>query len=180
MRAFLNGLLLGLIVGVGALWFYTSGYTIPPVQEAERRAAVQAGKALESAQNAAERAKQALAARLDALELRADDIRKEVAETGKVVRRRARDLGDAIADATADARITAAVKAKLAADPELPALGISVDTTAGRVTLAGTVASPELVGRAMALALETEGVREVVATMQVKRAAANGAALDTK
>jgi len=181
MRAFFNGLVLGLILGAGALWFYTSSYTIPEMLEVDKRAVERAGKAMKSAQNAAERAgealksaqsaaeraKLALAARLGALELRADEIKKEMAETGKVVRRRARDLGDAIADAAADARITAAVKAKLATDPELPALGISVNTTAGRVTLAGAVAAPELVGKSVALALETEGVREVVATLQV-------------
>ena len=180
MRAFFNGLLLGLILGVGALWFYTSSYTIPQMQEVEQRAVERAAKAQQSAQSAAERAKQAVAARLGALELRADDIKKEIAETGKVVRRRARDLGDAIADAATDAQITAAIKARLATDPELPALGMSVNTTAGRVTLAGAVAAPELVGKAVALALETEGVREVVATLQVTRAGARDSAPDPK
>lgn len=169
MRNFFNGLLLGIILGVAGAWFYASNYAIPGVREAERRAAAHAAKALESVQGAAEQAKLALLARLEALELRADDIRTELAQTGKVVRRRARDLGDAVVDAAVDARITAAIKAKLAADPDLSALSIAVATTAGRVTLAGTVASPELVGRATALALGTEGVREVVATLQVKR-----------
>jgi osmotically-inducible protein OsmY len=58
--------------------------------------------------------------------------------------------------------------AKLAADPDLSVFSISVATTAGRVTLSGTVASPELIGKATALALETDGVREVVSTLQVK------------
>jgi osmotically-inducible protein OsmY len=168
MRTFLNGFLLGIIVGAGTLWYYVSSYTLPGMQEAERNARVQASKALQSAQSAAEQAKQAAVANLDALDLRAEDIRKEAAETGKVVRQRARDLGEVVADATADARITAMVKAKLAADPELSALAISVDSTAGRVTLAGTVASPELIGRAMAVTLGTEGVRSVVSTLQVK------------
>ncbi|MGQ9695827.1 MAG: BON domain-containing protein [Thermodesulfobacteriota bacterium] len=56
----------------------------------------------------------------------------------------------------------------LAADPDLSALSISVSTAAGRVTLSGTVGSPELIGKAVALALETEGVREVVSTLKVK------------
>jgi len=167
MRKFLNGLLLGVILGAGTLWFYLGPHSIPGMQETERLARVQAGKALQSAQDAAERAQQVLGARLDALDLSPDAIRKEAAETGKVVRQRARDLGEVVADATADARITAAVKARLAADPELSALAITVDTTDGRVTLAGTVAAPELVGRAMALTLETEGVRAVVSTLQV-------------
>jgi osmotically-inducible protein OsmY len=168
MRSFLNGLVLGLIVGAGAVWFYTDTRTMPAVQEAQRAAREQASRALESAQVAAERARQALAARLDAFELSAEDIRKDVAENGKVVRQRVRELGDAVVDATADARITAAVKARLAADPELSVLDISVDSTAGRVTLAGTVATPDLIGKAMVLALDTEGVRTVVSTLQVK------------
>lgn len=168
MRAFLNGLLVGVVIGAAAIWFYGNLLPLPPMPAGDRRVAVPAVKAPDSAQAAVERSKQALPSALDALELRADDIRKEVAETGKVVRRRARDLGAVVADATADARATAAIKAKLAADPDLSALGISVDTTAGRVTLAGTVASPDLIGRAMALALETDGVGGVVSTLQVK------------
>lgn len=167
MRRFLNGFLLGVVVGAAALWTYLDMRTTPAVQQAERQVREQAGKALDSAQAASDAAKQALATRLDTLELNADDIRKDLAQAGKVVRQRARDIGDAVVDATSDARITAAVKIRLAADPELSALGISVDSTGGRVTLSGTVATPALIGKAIALTLETEGVRAVVSTLQV-------------
>jgi len=103
------------------------------------------------------------------LDLRSEDIRKEITEKGTVVRRKAREFGEAAADATADARVTATIKAKLAADADLSAISISVDTTAGRVTLSGSVTSPELIGKAMTLALETDGVREVVSTMQIQK-----------
>jgi gas vesicle protein len=161
MKVFIIGALMGAIIGAGALWYFTA-------QKAEERAAVQAEKARESVQAAGEQAKQALAARLEEMELSAEDIRKELAEKGHVVRRKARDIGEAATDAAVDARATATIKAKLAADPDLSALRISVATTAGRVTLSGTVASPELIGKAMVLALETDGVREVVSTLQVK------------
>ena len=111
---------------------------------------------------------QVLGTKLESLDLRPEDIRRDLAATGKVVRRRARDLGEAVIDATADARVAAAIKARLAADPDLSALSISVDTTAGRVTLAGTVTSTDLIGTAMVLALETDGVREIVSTLQVR------------
>jgi hyperosmotically inducible periplasmic protein len=78
-------------------------------------------------------------------------------------------LGEKIADSAADARVTAAIKAKLAVDPDLSALAISVSTTSGIVTLSGKVGSAELVGKAMLVALETEGVRDVIATMQVAK-----------
>lgn len=172
MRTFINGLLLGIIIGAGGLWFYFYAYPLPSVQAIQQRASAQADKALESSRDAAERAKQVLVARLDALELDAEDIRKELDATGKVVRRRARDLGDAIVDATADAQITTAVKTRLAAAPELSALNISVDTTAGRVTLSGAVAAPRLIGQAIEVALQTPGVHAVVSTLQVKQVAA--------
>ncbi|MFO7913666.1 MAG: BON domain-containing protein [Desulfotignum sp.] len=36
------------------------------------------------------------------------------------------------------------------------------------MTLSGTVPSPEMLGKAMAMALETENVREVVSTLVVE------------
>ncbi|MBM3835625.1 MAG: BON domain-containing protein [Verrucomicrobia bacterium] len=101
--------------------------------------------------------------------LRTDDIKEELTRSGKVVRQKAKELGAAVAGATADGRITAAIKAKLVADPDLSALSVSVDTTNGIVTLSGTVSSYENIGKAMTLALETEGVREVVSTLQVRQ-----------
>ncbi len=175
-REYANGLLLGIIIGAGGLWFYFYAYPVPSVQAIKQRARAQADNALESSRDAAEQAKQVLAARLDALELDSEGIRKELDATGKVARRRARDLGDAIADATADAETTAAVKTRLAADPELSSLNIAVDTTAGRVALSGDAAAPDLIGRAIKLTLQTPGVHTVVSTLQVTQAAAASAA----
>ena len=52
---------------------------------------------------------------------------------------------------------------------ELSALSISVNTTEGIVTLSGTVSSAEDISKAMLLAMETDGVREVISTLQVKQ-----------
>jgi hyperosmotically inducible protein len=84
-----------------------------------------------------------------------------------VVRRKAKEAGQAISDATADARITAAIKGKLVTS-DLPGLSISVNTTAGVVTLSGTVPSAEAISKAMLVAMETDGVKEVISTLQVK------------
>ena len=86
-----------------------------------------------------------------------------------MVRRKASEFGEKIADSAADARLTAAIKAKLAVDPDLSALAISVSTTNGIVTLSGKVGSAELVGKAMLVALETEGVRQVISALQVSK-----------
>ena len=85
-----------------------------------------------------------------------------------VVRDKARKAGSAFVDATADARITAAIKSKLAAESALSVFSIHVETTDGLVTLSGTVNSHDQIGRAVQLALDTDGVVKVVSTLQVK------------
>lgn len=171
MKSFIIGLLAGAFITIGALWYFTEGRTLSAVKTAEKQVTAQAEKALESVQEAGEKAKVILAAKLEALELGSEEIKEEMAEKGSVVRKKAREIGAAAVDAAVDARITAVIKAKLAADRELSVISISVDTTAGRVTLSGAVTSPELIGRAIALALETEGVREVVSTLQIDKRA---------
>ena len=93
--------------------------------------------------------------------------RDKAAEKVPEVKAALEKAGEKVADATADARTTGAIKVKLAADPDLSALQISVDTTAGVVTLAGRVKSPELVDKAVNLAKSVDGVREVKSTLQV-------------
>lgn len=104
---------------------------------------------------------------MDALELDPERITDEMARTGQVVRRRTRELSQFVAEATADARTTAAIKPSLLRDPELSAWDISVSTTDGRVTLSGNVASPEHIGRAILVAYETANVHEVISTLRV-------------
>lgn len=98
-----------------------------------------------------------------------EKIKDELARTGRVIREKAKDAGDAIADATANTRVTAAIKSKLVKDTGLSAFKIDVDTTDGVVTLSGNVSSHQEIDKAMDLALETEGVRKVISTLQVKQ-----------
>jgi osmotically-inducible protein OsmY len=67
-----------------------------------------------------------------------------------------------------DVRILAVIKAKYVLDRDLSARDIAVDVSDGAVTLTGTVPSPEFVGRATALALETDGARSVTARLTVR------------
>jgi osmotically-inducible protein OsmY len=164
MKSFVIALLLGIILGAAGYWFMQQ----PAVEKATEQAQQKASEAKKAGAEAATDAKRTLTAKLDALQLRADEIREELKQTGKVVRRKARDVGEAAADATTDTRTTAEVKRKIVTDPELSSLTISVNTTNGRVTLSGTVSSPELVGKAILLAMETDGVREVLSTLQVQ------------
>jgi hyperosmotically inducible protein len=101
-------------------------------------------------------------------DLDVDVIVEELAATGRVVRRCTARAVDTLADATDDARTTAVIKTKIALDPTLSALDVSVDTTDGRVTLAGRVDAPADIARAIRIAFEQDEVREVVSTLQVR------------
>lgn len=153
----LLALIIGIAVGAAGLWILSNSDA--------RSAARSTGGHIE---DAARSARESIHEKVQVLDLRPQDIREDLERTGKVVRRKARDAGEAIADATADARITASVKGKFVASRELSSLSISVNTTAGVVTLAGQVGSAEEISKAMLIAMETEGVREVISTLQVK------------
>ncbi len=101
------------------------------------------------------------------LNLDAQQIGEELKRTGRIVRSKAAQAANKMAEVTEDARTTAAIKAKLAADPDLSVLDISVDTTDGRVTLAGRVDSPDDIARAVRIALERDDVHEVISTIRV-------------
>jgi osmotically-inducible protein OsmY len=96
-----------------------------------------------------------------------DEIREEMARSSMVVREKARAAGQSIAGAAANARITAAIKTKLVAEPGLSAFNINVDTTDGLVTLSGKVDSHEQIAKAVKLALDSDGVHKVVSTLQI-------------
>ena len=155
----LLGIVLGIVLVVGAIWYFADQRKDPRAQQMQQ-----------SIESGATQMKDSIHSKLDSMDLRPETIKDELARTGKVVRQKAGEAGNAIADATADARITGAIKAKLVADRDLSALSISVNTTAGRVTLSGTVSSAENIQKAISLAMATDGVKEVVSTLQVKNA----------
>jgi len=169
MKNFAIALLLGILIGAGGMWYFAQEReSAAAIQEANQRAGDAAAQAREALGQAAAGVKGALAAKLEALELRAQDVKDDLARSGRIVRRKARDATEGVTDAARDAAITAEIKGKLAADSELSALAIDVDTNGGRVTLSGSAPSHAAIGRATLLALETHGVREVVSTLQVK------------
>jgi hyperosmotically inducible protein len=153
-------LLVGIAVGAGAVWFYSS--------KQSKSAVHTAGDQIESSTKSA---RDSLQEKLKMLDLRSEDIKEDLARTGQVVRRKAREIGQAVSDSTADARITTKIKGKLLANRDLSAMSISVNTTSGVVTLSGSVSSPEDIGKAVLLAMETDGVREVISSLQVKKVA---------
>jgi osmotically-inducible protein OsmY len=157
MKEFFIGFFLGIVLtaATGAYFVVRKSHRVQHAQDVTVAA-------LQSAADVVE-------AKLVAWHLTTADIEKELTATGKVVRRQMGDFGAAVADAAGDAKITGKIKAKFALDKELSAFGISVSTADGRVTLAGNVTSSKQISRAMMLALETDGVREVSSTLHVKR-----------
>ena len=166
MRAFFNGLVLGIIFGVVAYWYIQKKAAEHP--EAQQRYEQAASETASNAAIVAHNASDALRAKLETLDLNPGEIKDELARTGEVVRRKAQDIGQAAVSAASDARAVAEIKAKYAMNPSLSVWKISVRCNQGHVKLSGSVSSPEDIGKAIALALEADGVRDVTSTIQVQ------------
>jgi hyperosmotically inducible protein len=87
----------------------------------------------------------------DALQQAGQEISQEAKKVEKAAQPTAEDLA-----------LTAKIKAKLAADPNVSALKIDVDTQEHVVTLSGRVSTPQERGQAVAIARNTEGVKAVL------------------
>jgi len=155
MKRLLIGFILGVAVGAWAYWYFSQEQSNPKLRETK-----------DSVANSAERMRDAFQEKFS--EIRTQDIKRELENTGIVIREKAREAGNAISDATANARTTAAIKARLFAEPGVSALSINVDTSDGLVTLSGTVSSHEQIAKALKIAMETDGVNKVISTLQVK------------
>jgi osmotically-inducible protein OsmY len=166
MRKFFNGLVFGIILGAAGFWFIQKkANEHPEAQQHYQQSMTDAGAA---ASKAASNFSDAMKAKLETLNLQSGQIKDELVKTGEVIRRKAYDIGEAAADAASDARAVTEIKAKYAGDSTLSVWKISVSCHQGHVTLSGTVSSPDDIGKAVALALDADGVRDVTSTLQVK------------
>lgn len=118
--------------------------------------------------DAAQNVKASVSEHINEWHLSSNDIRDELQRTGRVVREKSAATGNRVGEAIDNARIVTAVNAKFIADPDLKARKINVDAADGVVTLSGSVDSFDLIGRAAALTLETDGVRQVVSLLTVR------------
>ncbi len=109
-------------------------------------------------------AKDAVANKAEDLKLTPAEIKDELAKTGRVVRSKARSVGEIIDDA----RIITVIKGKYVVDSDLSVFAISVECREGDVRLTGSVTSEAHIGRAVTLALQTHGVRNVVSQLVVR------------
>lgn len=130
--------------------------------------AVQVGSDIKAA---AIDAKDAVAAKIVEWKLTPDDIKADLEKTGSVVREKTIAAGEKSGEVISDARIVTVINGKLLAAADLSAFKINVDADNGVVTLKGTVKSRELIGRAIVLALDTDGVTRVVSLLSVEESA---------
>jgi lambda repressor-like predicted transcriptional regulator len=140
--------LLGLAIGALGLAWYRDDFTPKATVAREKASAL----------------KDSVDQRLKDWHLTPEEIKADLQKTGEVVRSNAKAAGGSINDA----RIVAQINAKLVLDADLSARAIDVDCSGGRVTLRGTVPSEALLGRAVALALDTSGVANVASKVSVK------------
>jgi hyperosmotically inducible protein len=103
--------------------------------------------------------------------------RDAIATAGRTAAERAKDAGARIGDKTAaaakevaqetkdalsDGALTGKIKAKMALDDFVKASDVNVDTKDGVVTIGGTVRTAAERDRALKLARETNGVKQVI------------------
>ena len=113
-------------------------------------------------------AKNAITDKIAEWNLTPSDIKADLEKSGRVVRSKTAAAGAATSGAIDNARIVTVIKSKYLADPDLSALKINVDDDNGVVTLHGTAGSDDLIGKAVALALDTDGVHQVVSLLTVE------------
>jgi osmotically-inducible protein OsmY len=147
---------IGVVVGAGGLWYLGTN---------QGRARVDATSA--RVETTARSVHDGLDDKIREWRLGPQEVREELARTGQVVRQKATRAGHAIADTAADTRISGIVKGKILLNHDLASHDLNVTTTGGVVTLSGTAATAQDVSRALALAMDTEGVRQVVSKIQL-------------
>ncbi len=146
----------GWMVALGALGalalVFASACNPPSKQEAARDRA----QAAEQVQQATEQTKNA-----------ARDLGKGLKQAGEDLAAGAQRVGRDVEPYARDAAITARVKAKLTAAPEINPFQIDVDTVDAHVTLNGKVPTEHVKEEAEHLARTTEGVAGVTNLIQV-------------
>jgi osmotically-inducible protein OsmY len=107
-----------------------------------------------------------ISGRITEWRLAPSDIQSDLDSSTTIVRTRQLPAG-APTGAMDDSVIITMVKNKLQADSDLSALNLDVQAHNGEVTLKGSAQSAAQVGRAIALALDTDGVTKVSSDIKV-------------
>jgi len=157
------------------LVFLLAGCGQPPTPNAEPTTAEKAELAVKNAvavataktKEVAREVRDLAAEKIIEWHLTPEEIKAELERTGRVVRSKANAAVAKSSQVIDNARVVAVIKSKLVGDRQLSAREIGVEAKQGTVTLTGTVGSADLIGRTVSLALDTEGVTEVVSLLTV-------------
>lgn len=106
-----------------------------------------------------------ISARLAEWKLTADDIKSEFDLSGRVVR--SRPVGAGEPTGPMDSMLVTQVNTKLQGDTDTSALNIAVSASKGIVTLDGSAHSLDQIGKAVALALDTDGVNQAISKIKL-------------
>ena len=98
-----------------------------------------------------------------------ETAKQRAREAGRAIGDTAKQAAHQLDEALSDGALTAKIKSKMTLDDTLDAIKINVDTADGVVTLTGTVNTEAQHQRAIQLAKETDGVRQVVDRITVNR-----------
>lgn len=107
-----------------------------------------------------------ISGRLTEWKLNAADIQADL-DRGATITRSKNDIVGAPTGASDDDVVETMVKGKLQADMHTSTAKIDVDAANGEVTLKGTAASADAIGRAIALSLDTQGVARVSSDLKL-------------
>lgn len=119
-----------------------------------------------------------VSSRITEWRLSANEIQKDL-DSGAVIVRTKESVVGAPTGNSDDSVIETMVKGKLQSDKDVASSSIDVDAKNGEVTLKGTADSADHVGRAIALALDTQGVTKVSSEIKVSGSSSAAKSSDT-
>jgi len=96
-------------------------------------------------------------------------IEREVTPDAGSIGKRVSEVGSEASAFISDAALTTKIKSKMSLDDHVEARNVHVSTSAGVVTLTGTVGSHAERARAVELARDTKGVKSVIDHLQIQR-----------
>lgn len=159
---------------VAAVWLAGSGLVVAGCQQPGEPDAVEVSKDAEGDSHIkidGDQIDKNLEKTGDQIQAGAREAKEGAQQVGQAIERGAErveaEVGPVVRDVLDDATITARIKARLVADPEVNAFHIDVDTVDGQVTLTGRVATELQRTEAGQLATRTEGVSVVNNLIQV-------------
>jgi hypothetical protein len=128
------------------------------------------GNTSSTADQTASATKPDISARLAEWKLAPDDIKSEFDSSGQVVR--TREAGPGEPTGPMDTMLITQVNDKLKGDADTSGQNITVSANQGIVTLDGSAASLQQIGKAVALTLDTDGVTKTISKIKLDTASA--------